>query len=298
MGRNDKAKMIKLIRRSFSNGLLFSSISKNFTQPIQTWTGLSTKYLVKQIQGKWTKTLMVGSKSEMSSMTKLKHSYDHLNKKASRTSSIGNNQFSKRNSFIKTPLTDLKIKDFKKDMHREDIRVWGQPELQENFLYSLTDYFDTKGFNMSYVKKVSAKEINLRKKQLTLLKNKPEFISKEDTKRIKNMRRDLRMKIKELERQRSEILNRNQQYSLIGYTSKLEGFESPLFGSFSASEIFIAKLCKANGLERPPNYYDFSDLRNNDSMENHQMTSNSSKNNSKSFISKGLTESSEQLQHE
>jgi hypothetical protein len=143
---------------------------------------------------------------------------------------------------------------------REDRSVWGQQGLKENFLYAITDMFENNSFNMEYVRKINSREISLRKKYLSLLKNKPEYVSKEDIKRIKTLRKELRLKIKEMEKQRFDMLQKQIKYKLVGYKSHLQGACSPQYGLYNAQEILIARICKLNNLLRPPNYKDFLEL--------------------------------------
>jgi hypothetical protein len=167
------------------------------------------------------------------------------------------NSSSRKSSLFKATSFDGK---YKKEMIREDKDVWGQQVLKENFLYSITDMFENNSFNMEYVRKINIKEISLRKKYLSLLKNKPEYVSKEDIKRIKALRKELRLKIKDLEKQRFDMLQKKIKYKLVGYKSHLQGGESPEYGLYNAREILIARICKLNNLMRPPNYKDFLEL--------------------------------------
>lgn len=114
---------------------------------------------------------------------------------------------------------------------------------------------------MEYVKKIRKNEIELRKKHLMMLRSKPEYVSKEDIRRLKSLRKELRFKVRECERARQEAIEANTQHRLLGFASRLEGLDCHFSGNFSPAQVLAARICQLNNLKRPPNYYDFADFK-------------------------------------
>lgn len=274
LGSTMLSKIRKLIQRGLSHGSLFHNISLNHIPPSPIFSrspwAMMENLLQTSLYRKESNLFQLDScplleipsficnKKDYAKFSNLKSSFNQLQKKSLKHTIFSAQTTSSRKSlFGKFPIIDPKSK---KDFFREEEPIWGLPGLRENFFYSVTDFFENEGFNMEYVRKIDVKEINLRKKYLTLLKNKPEYVSKEDIKRIKNLRKELRLKIKELEKKRADLLQKKVFYKLVGYKSHLKGAESPGVGLFNTKEILIARICKLNGLRHPPNYKDFLEL--------------------------------------
>ena len=274
MGKTLTQKIENLIRRILNHGALFSSISLNFLSPFLLCSRSPSSGLEQLISGSVyqrdpSPTLstahpiceipsLVCNKKDIPKLISLKNIYQSFHKKTFRQLiHLNQNTSSRKNSIFKATNFDLKTK---REIMREDLNVWGGSSLRDNYLYAVTDLFENQGFNMEYVRKINAREISLRKKYLSLLKKKPEYVSKEDIKRIKALRKELRLKIKDLEKQRTEQLQKKVKYKLVGYKSHLEGAQTPQYGLYNAREVLIARICKLNRLSRPPNYKEFLEL--------------------------------------
>lgn len=138
-----------------------------------------------------------------------------------------------------------------------------KPEIMPGVAYTISDYFQNDTFNMVYVQKLSDYEIKLRTECLNSLKITTHKLSKEQILEIKKNRRELKMKIKEEERKRIELMQRAPiQYKFFRCFSGM--YNSPsmcVVTPFSPHEIFLAKKCILNNIMKPPNYYDFYDVR-------------------------------------
>lgn len=129
--------------------------------------------------------------------------------------------------------------------------------------YTISDYFQNDQFNMVFVQKISDYEIKLRTECLNSLKITTHKLSKDQIVEIKKNRRELKIKIKEEEKKRVELMTRPPiQYKFFRVFSGM--FNSPnlsVVSPFSPNEIFLAKKCIINKLNKPPNYYDFYDVK-------------------------------------
>lgn len=137
------------------------------------------------------------------------------------------------------------------------------PKVMSGIAYSIGDYFQNDTFNMIYVKKISDYEIKLRSECLNSLRITTHKLSKDQILEIKRNRRDLKMKIKEEEKKRIDLMTKTPiQYKFFRVFSGM--FNSPdlsVVSPFNQEEIFLAKKCILNKINKPPNYYDFYDVR-------------------------------------
>ena len=135
--------------------------------------------------------------------------------------------------------------------------------IKSGMLFTVDELFENGNFNMQYVKKISEEEIILRKRYAKMLKTKTQFMNKEDIIKMKKSRRDLRMRIKDLENHTKERLSKNSN------TVKLMSIFSGLFKEkkfnlktkYNHKEVKIAQTCIMNNLEAPPNYHSFNDMK-------------------------------------
>lgn len=274
LGHNLARKIECLVRRTLAHGSLFKSTSLNFLPPFLLFSRSAPASLERLVSGSvypreasparaasaplGELPSLVVNKKDLPKLVALKSLADSRQKKAFRQQLyLSQGAASRKNSLFKAGSFDAKARG---DLLRRDSGVWGARGLRENFLYSLTDLFENGAFNMEFVRKLSAREVSLRKKYLSLLKKKPEYVSKEDIKRIKALRKELRLKIKDLERGRLELLQKQTKHRLVGFKSHLGGACTPAFGQFTAQEVLIARVCRLNGLARPPNYREFLEL--------------------------------------
>ena len=212
------------------------------------------------LSGEKSHSIFLTSKEDSTACASLRNTFDQLYQ-SNRRSSQGGSGSGIRKSVRTVPKKSQFKESVPKSPSSSQYVFWGRHGLRPCHLYALTDYFDSKSFNMEYVKKLDAKEIELRKRHLMMLRSKPEYVSKEDIRRLKSLRKELRFKVRECERARQEAIDQNTQYKLLGFASRLEGVETHFDGCFTPVQILAARLCQINKLKRPPNYYDFTDFR-------------------------------------
>lgn len=161
---------------------------------------------------------------------------------------------------VKRPITHKAQYDFVKKIMENDKRP--QKDLLSGFLYSVHELFENEGLNMQNVKRISDEEIILRKRYADLLMTKTQFMNKEDIIKLKKSRRDLRMRIKDLENATREKFNKIPKFKLMGINSGLFNNDKLNINSrFTSKEIKIAKTCILNKLDAPPNYFNFNELK-------------------------------------
>lgn len=140
-------------------------------------------------------------------------------------------------------------------------RVANQPVTQ--FLsYSIDEFFENGDFNLAFARDFTEEELIIHRKYEQMLNVKTHFMNKEDIIKLKKQRRDLRFKLKEIEKRKLDFITRsNRALNLVSVRAGT-GFEehTNYVNSFSAKEIQIAKTCMKYGLQRPPNFVDLNDL--------------------------------------
>ena len=138
-----------------------------------------------------------------------------------------------------------------------------KPKIMTGVGYSIADYFQNDNFNMIYVKRITDYEIKLRTECLSSLKITTHKLSRDQILEIKKNRRDLKTKIKEEEKKRIDLMQKNPvQYKFFRvFSGMYNSPEMSIVSPFSNEEIFLAKKCIMNKIQKPPNYYDFYDVR-------------------------------------
>ena len=129
--------------------------------------------------------------------------------------------------------------------------------------YSLHEYFENEDFNLAFARDFTEEEFIIHRKYEQMLTVKTHFMNKEDIIKLKKQRRELRMKLKEIEKIKIDFINKsNRALSLVSLCSTEVLDKNTNFGQcFSAKEIQIAKTCKKYALSRPPNFVDINDLK-------------------------------------
>ena len=129
--------------------------------------------------------------------------------------------------------------------------------------YGLFDFFESGDFNMSLAKQLGREEATLQRRYLELLGSKTKPNNADEGNLLRKQRRDLRLRLRELERSRAERANRNAGgCSLIClHAGNLGSALLDLEGDFTHEEVHTAKICILNGLIKPPNQFETGELR-------------------------------------
>ena len=164
-------------------------------------------------------------------------------------------------TMIKRTQTFKSQYDFVKKIMENNKRY--QRNLLTGFLYGINDVFENDNLNMQNVKQISEEEIILRKRYADLIMTRTQFMNKDDIIKLKKARRDLRMRIKDLESATREKMNKiNTKTKLIGINSGLFARDKLNVNSrYTDKEIQIAKTCLLNKLDAPPNYFNFNEIK-------------------------------------
>lgn len=184
---------------------------------------------------------------------------DNFSKIRSENNIDGDNNV--QGQIIKKAVTHKTKYDFVKKIMENDKR--NQKDVITGFLYSIHELFENEGLNMQNVKKIGEEEIILRKRYADLLMTKTQFMAKDDIIKLKKARRDLRMRVKELENANKEKMNRNvSKTKLLAINSGIFTYDKLNINSrYTAKEIRIAKTCIINKLDAPPNYFNFYEIK-------------------------------------
>ena len=139
--------------------------------------------------------------------------------------------------------------------------------------YNVTEFFENGDFNLGFARDFTEEEYIVHRKYEENLAIKTHFMNKEDIIKLKKARRELRLKLKEIERRKMELISRsNKSMKLAAIGTKL--VPTPDINtthSYTNKEIQIAKTCIKHDLTKPPNFIDINDLR----WEEGSMVSNS-----------------------
>ena len=166
--------------------------------------------------------------------------------------------------------------------------------LTKGFLYSLKDFFENKQFKMIFVKPPNEEEIILRKKYAELLRRRTNFMQKSDIIKLKKVRRDLKMKIKDIEKRQYDKKHYQDKIQMVLLSSNL--FENKSFkikNDLSIKEINIAKICILNNLKYPPNYYNLNEMKIDDNSQTNSVNTGFHRNfetNLNKYIKKSLSD--------
>lgn len=154
--------------------------------------------------------------------------------------------------------------------HLRDLRIAllnmnheGQKKtVSEHVAYNIEEYFENGDFNLAFARDFTEEEFIIHKKYEQMLLVKTHFMNKEDIIKLKKQRRDLRLKLKDIEKKKVEFISRSNRVMNLIAVSTFEKLDAKTnYGpSFTPKEIKIAKTCIANGLSRPPNFIDISEL--------------------------------------
>jgi len=129
--------------------------------------------------------------------------------------------------------------------------------------YNISEFFENKDFNLGLARDFTEEEYIVHRKYEENLAIKTHFMNKEDIIKLKKTRRELRLKLKEIERRKMELIMRsNKSMKLAAVGTKL--FPMPELNSahtYTNKEIQIAKTCIKHNLCKPPNFIDINDLR-------------------------------------
>jgi hypothetical protein len=138
--------------------------------------------------------------------------------------------------------------------------------LQTGYAYSIFDCFTNNKFNMVYVQKIPDWEVKMRREYLEALKETTNRKTKDQILEIKRKRRDLRTRIKEEDKKRLDLMNKDPlSYRIFKIMSNaVDQQPMAIICPFNEEEIYTAKKCQANKIGRPPNYYDFYDEKRDD----------------------------------
>lgn len=141
-----------------------------------------------------------------------------------------------------------------------------ESNIQTGYAYSIFDCFSNNRFNMVYVEKIPDWEIKMRREYLEALKEPTNRKLKEQILEIKRKRKDLRTRIKEEDKKRIDLINKEPvNYRIFKIMSNsVDQKQLAVICPFNEEEIYTAKKCSANRISRPPNYYDFYDEKKDD----------------------------------
>jgi hypothetical protein len=151
------------------------------------------------------------------------------------------------------------------DVGEEDPQ-YVESHIKAGYAYSIFDCFTNGKFNMVYVQKIPDWEVKMRKEYLEALKETTNRKSKDQILEIKRKRRDLRTKIKDEDKKRLDLMNKDPVSYRIFKIMSNSVDQKPLaiICPFNEEEIYTAKKCLVNKIGRPPNYYDFYDEKKDD----------------------------------
>jgi len=129
--------------------------------------------------------------------------------------------------------------------------------------YSLEEFFENGEFNLAFARDFTEEELIIHRKYEQSLNVKTHFMNKEDIIKLKKQRRDLRLKLKEIEKRKQDFISQlNKSLNLVSVRAGPGVDEVSPFGpSFSSKEIKIAKTCINMGIPRPPNFIDLNELK-------------------------------------
>lgn len=129
--------------------------------------------------------------------------------------------------------------------------------------YSLEEFFENGEFNLAFARDFTEEELIIHRKYEQSLSVKTHFMNKEDIIKLKKQRRDLRLKLKEIEKRKQEFVAKlNKALNLVSIRAGPGVEEMTAYGTtFSSKEIKIAKTCIKLGIPRPPNYIDLNELK-------------------------------------
>lgn len=129
--------------------------------------------------------------------------------------------------------------------------------------YSLEEFFESGDFNLAFARDFTEEELIIHRKYEQSLSVKTHFMNKEDIIKLKKQRRDLRLKLKEIEKRKQDFVAKlNRTLSLVSVRAGPGVEELTAYGpTFSPKEIRIAKTCIQLGIPRPPNYIDLNELK-------------------------------------
>ncbi|KAL4452822.1 hypothetical protein ABPG74_002387 [Tetrahymena malaccensis] len=131
------------------------------------------------------------------------------------------------------------------------------------FAYPLIECFYNDTFNMVYVQKRTDKEIKLRQEYIELSNQSINKMSKEEKIEHRKKKKDIRDKIGDEDKKRIELITRPPiQYKYFRLKSGAGKVpQISILTPFSNDEILIAKTCIVNKLNKPPNYQDGAEIR-------------------------------------
>lgn len=138
--------------------------------------------------------------------------------------------------------------------------------LKTGYAYSIFDCFTNNKFNMVYVQKIPDWEVKMRREYLEALKETTNRKTKDQILEIKRKRRDFRTRIREEDKKRLDLMNKDPvSYRIFKIMSNaVDQKPMAVICPFNDEEIYTAKKCLVNKIGRPPNYYDFYDEKRDD----------------------------------
>ncbi|KAM3133078.1 hypothetical protein pb186bvf_014795 [Paramecium bursaria] len=125
------------------------------------------------------------------------------------------------------------------------------------FSYSVLELFQNdNGFNMYFAQKRTDRELRMRQEYIELCKTPMTKMTKEEKLEYRRKRKELKEKMSEDEmKRRSQQSQQPVKHKFLKLKSDVQGSDPvSIFCPFAADEIYIAKKCIVNKLNRPPNY--------------------------------------------
>ncbi len=109
----------------------------------------------------------------------------------------------------------------------------------------MNEIFELKDFNIAYARQYTEEDIIISKKYEQLLSIKTHFMNKEDIIKLKKNRRDLRLKLKEIEKRVNDLVYKsNRPMKLISISSLIQPLRIlNLMNYYSDKEIKISMTC-------------------------------------------------------
>lgn len=136
-------------------------------------------------------------------------------------------------------------------------------EVPPFYSFDVSEFFKNGDFNLAFARDFTEEEFIIHRKYEQMLNVKTHFMNKEDIIKLKKQRRDLRFKLKEIEKRKIEFISKsNKTLNLVSLSGgpELDGMIN-LGQSYTSKEVKIAKTCIKYDMSKPPNFIDINDLR-------------------------------------
>ncbi|CAD8164435.1 unnamed protein product [Paramecium pentaurelia] len=133
----------------------------------------------------------------------------------------------------------------------------GNTNLNTCFSYSIVEQFQNEnGFNMVYAQKRSDRELRLRQEYFDLCKTPMNKMTKEEKLELRRRKKEIKEKLQDDDKKRISLISQQPvKHRYLRLKSDVQGKDPVIvFSPLAADEIYIAKKCIANKLNKPPNY--------------------------------------------